>query len=187
MTQMKNGDELSEGVTMGEVNSRYPGARRALFARYHIGGCSSCAYKDDETLMGVCGRNSLDFDEVKAHILDSHVVDKGMLIEPEAVKAMMDSGVEVRFVDTRTREEHEAVAIAGSYFMTQELQQDIFSNWDRSEALVIVIYDHKGQSALDTCAWFVGHEMKHSFALLGGIDRWSKDVDGSVPRYKIEI
>ena len=32
---------LSGAMTMSEVLRAYPGAQRALFAKYHIGGCSS--------------------------------------------------------------------------------------------------------------------------------------------------
>ena len=30
---------------MGEVLEAYPSAQRALFGRYHIGGCDSCGYE----------------------------------------------------------------------------------------------------------------------------------------------
>jgi rhodanese-related sulfurtransferase len=178
---------IHEQTMMGEVTTLYPGARRALFARYHIGGCSSCAYQDDEVLVDVCNRNSITPEEVIEHILNSHAEDKKMLIDPLAAKELLDNNQEVKFVDTRTREEHEAVTIPDSYFMTQELQQEIFSQWDRSENLTIILYDHKGMSAIDTCAWFIGHEMKNTYALVGGIDAWSQQVDPSISRYKLEL
>lgn len=187
MEKLAKTEGINEQTTMGEVTNRYPGARRALFARYHIGGCNSCAYQDTETLLNVCARNSITPEEVMVHVLNSHAEDKKMLIDPPAAKELLDRGGEVRFVDTRTREEHEAVAIPDSYFMTQELQQEIFSIWDRSDKLTIILYDHKGKSALDTCAWFIGHEMKNTLALVGGIDAWSDQVDQSISRYKLEM
>ena len=33
-----------------QVLEFYPGAQRALFKRYHIGGCSSCAFQPHETV-----------------------------------------------------------------------------------------------------------------------------------------
>jgi len=132
---------VCEQTTMSEIKAKFPGARRALFAKYHIGGCSSCAYRDDETLKDVCDRNEIHTKEAIDHIINSHAEDMKMLIEPMKVKELIDRGAEgkeVRLVDTRTREEHEAVAIPGSYFMTQELQQEIFGNWDRSDDLIII-------------------------------------------------
>ncbi|MFT5906214.1 MAG: rhodanese-related sulfurtransferase [Cryomorphaceae bacterium] len=187
MEKLAKVEGINEQTTMGEITNKYPGARRALFARYHIGGCSSCAYQDAETLVDVCARNSITSEEVMDHILNSHAEDKKMLIDPLAAKELLDQGKEVRFVDTRTREEHEAVAIPDSYFMTQGLQQEIFSKWDRSDKLTIILYDHTGKSALDTCAWFIGHEMKNSLALVGGIDAWSQQADQSISRYKLEM
>jgi rhodanese-related sulfurtransferase len=187
MEKLAKKDGLDEQTTMGEITTLYPGARRVLFARYHIGGCSSCAYQETEMLVDVCTRNSILPEEVMEHILNSHEEDKKMLIDPLAAKELLDQNLEVRFVDTRTREEHEAVKIPGSYLMTQELQQEIFSQWDRSDNLNIILYDNKGKSAIDTCAWFIGHEMKNTYALVGGIDAWSQQVDRSISRYKLEM
>ena len=190
---VKGEKEINDESSMIDITTRFPGARRALFAKYHIGGCSSCAYQDDETLSKVCERNEISKDDVIEHILNSHKEDQKMMIEPLEVKKLLnehtsnENAMEIRFVDTRTREEHEAVSIPGSYFMTQELQQEIFASWDRSADLLIVLYDHQGKSALDTCAWFIGHEMKNTVALVGGIDLWSQDVDSKISRYKLEM
>lgn len=42
---------------MGELLTFYPGARNTLFQRYHLGGCSSCAFSLEETLAALCARN----------------------------------------------------------------------------------------------------------------------------------
>ena len=75
--------EIDPQITMKELLERYPGAQRALFRRYHIGGCASCGFSPDETLAGVCARNeNLDVDKVTEHILASDVADRAMQIEP---------------------------------------------------------------------------------------------------------
>lgn len=163
----------------------FPGAKRALFACYHIGGCSSCAYHDDETLEQVCERNEIEVAEAIDYILTSHEVDAAMLISAVEVKALIDAGTDFVFLDTRTREEHEAVAIAGSEFMTQERQQELFGS--AKEDSVIVLYDHTGSRVLDTCAWFQGHGLKGTRGMTGGIDAWSKEIDKSILRYRLEM
>ena len=45
--------EINSDSTMEQVLMEYPGARRALFRKYHIGGCSSCGFQMNETLAGV--------------------------------------------------------------------------------------------------------------------------------------
>lgn len=178
-------EKIHAQTEMGKITATYPGARRALFAKYHIGGCSSCAYKDTESLLAVCERNEIDVDEAISYVLSCHESDQAMLIEPTELKQKLDAGEEVLVLDTRTREEHEAVKIAGSKLMTQELQQEIFAKHDPES--LIVLYDHLGKSSLDTCAWFVGHSMKNTKALNGGIDAWSQQVDSSVARYRLEM
>jgi len=44
-------------MTMAEVLEASPGAQRALFKNYHIGGCASCGFRPEETLADVCNRN----------------------------------------------------------------------------------------------------------------------------------
>ena len=52
----------------GEVLAAFPGVQRALFRRYHIGGCSSCGFQPGETLEELCARNNvLPVDEVLSH------------------------------------------------------------------------------------------------------------------------
>jgi len=37
-------------MTMQEILGVFPGAQRALFSRYHVGGCSSCGFQPAELL-----------------------------------------------------------------------------------------------------------------------------------------
>src|SRR5436190_3703699 len=63
---------IDPNITMRELLVQFPGAQRALFRKYHIGGCSSCGFSPEETLAGVCARNeNLNVDEVAEHILAS--------------------------------------------------------------------------------------------------------------------
>ncbi len=178
-------EKIHAQIEMGKITSDYPGARRALFAKYHIGGCSSCAYKESERLSAVCDRNEINVEEAISYILSCHDNDLAMLISPLELKQKVDAGEEVLLIDTRTREEHEAVKIEGSRLMTQEYQQKVFGKHDPEK--LIVLYDHSGQSVLDTCAWFIGHNMKNTRALTGGIDAWSQEVDPTVARYRLEM
>ncbi|MEP2775524.1 MAG: rhodanese-like domain-containing protein [Luteolibacter sp.] len=175
---------MTTETKMEELMAEMPGARRALFARYHLGGCQSCAFDDAETLAELCKRAELDADEVLGHLLESHEHDLTMLIAPDAVKTRMDAGEEIFWVDVRTREEHEAVKIAGAEFFNQELQERIFK--EKPDGLV-VLFDHTGKYVLDQVAWFRGHGVENAFGLTGGIDAWSQEVDPTVMRYRVEV
>ncbi|MFN5869739.1 MAG: hypothetical protein ACK46A_10505, partial [Akkermansiaceae bacterium] len=76
---------MDVNTKMGELMAEMPGARRALFAKYHLGGCQSCAFDEGETLAELCNRAELDANEVLAHLLSSHEHDLAMLISPAEV------------------------------------------------------------------------------------------------------
>lgn len=177
--------QITADTKMGDIMDALPGARRALFAAYHLGGCSSCAFSNEETLAELCLRaENLPVDEVIAHLLDSHQHDLAMLVSPADAKARLDSPAPPRLIDIRTREEFEAVAVPGSEFFTQELQQQLFAG---DPATVVLLIDHTGRNALDMVAWFRGHSLKETYAITGGIDAWSREVDTSLPRYRVEM
>ncbi len=173
--------DLSADTPMGAILEALPGAKRALFARYHLGGCQSCAFSNEETLADLCIRSELPVAEVLEHLLASHAHDLEMLMEPAEARGKLST---LRLIDIRTREEHEAVVIAGSEFFAQELQQQLFAG---DPETVILLYDHSGRNVLDQVAWFRGHGLKNTFGLRGGIDAWSREVNPSLPRYRIEM
>lgn len=175
---------ISAGMTMGELLEVCPGAQRSLFRRYHIGGCASCGFGSDETLGEVCARNGgIDPDEVAGFLIEANAEDAKVLIPPaDADRAAREAGA--RFIDIRTREEHEAVSIAGSQLMGQDFLQEVMGGWPRDTMIVIV--DHNGTRGLDAAAYFSGHGFTNVRALRGGIDAWSCEVDPSLPRYTLE-
>jgi len=176
---------IDPALTMRELLEQLPGAQRALFRKYHIGGCSSCGFAPEETLAGVCARNeNLNVDEVINHIVESDAADRAMQIEPRELADRMERGEEIHLLDVRTREEFEAVKIEKAQLFTQELMQDILAKWPRQD--LVVIYDHKGTRSMDAAAYFQGHGFESVKSLRGGIDAWSVDIDPKLRRYHLE-
>src|SRR5438094_1474098 len=113
-------ENISSRSTMSEVLEVFPGAQRALFRQYHIGGCSHCGFQPEETLEQVCQRNGgLDPEEVLERIRASHEEDVKILIEPKDLAAWLEHDHSVRLVDVRSREEFEAVHIPGTMLLSQ--------------------------------------------------------------------
>ncbi len=170
--------------SMREVLEQYPGAQRALFRKYHIGGCSSCGFQPTETLGQVCARNgNLSVDEVLAHIKTSHEQDAKIFIGPKELAEWLKKDKSVKLLDVRSREEFEATHIEGSLLMSQPVVQEIMAKWPRTETFVIV--DHEGKLALDATAYFMGHGFENVRCLRGGIDAWAQEVDAKIPRYQL--
>lgn len=169
---------------MSAVLAAFPGAQRALFRRYHIGGCSQCGFQPSETLAQVCERNGrLDVDEVLAHIRASHEQDAKLLIEPTELAAWRRREPSLRLLDVRSREEFEAVHIEGSMLMSQDTLRQILGEGSNTTPLVVV--DHQGRTALDAAAYFLGHGLQNVRCLRGGIDAWAREVEPTLRRYQL--
>jgi rhodanese-related sulfurtransferase len=179
---------IDPDLPMSHLLGRYPGVQRALFRKYHVGGCSSCGFAPSETLAQICARNPhMDVQEVCAYLETSRDEDRAMQIEPRELHSLMETSETepVHLLDIRTREEYEAVHIAGSHLFSQELMNTILMEWPRAEGLIVLI-DHQGARSLDAAAYFAGHGFTNVKALDGGIDAWSQQVDPRLPRYQLE-
>lgn len=169
---------------MKRVLEVFPGAQRALFRHYHIGGCASCAFQPDETLEALCARNNLKVAEVVQQIETSHAQDLELEIAPAELAKLIGAGG-VHLVDIRSREEFEATHIESAVLLSQPVMQDILGNWPRTD--LMVLYDHRGQKSLDAAAYFIGQGFRNVRGLRGGIDAWSREVDAKIPRYRVEL
>jgi rhodanese-related sulfurtransferase len=175
---------ISTQSRLREVLEVFPGAQRALFRRYHIGGCSSCGFSPDETLAQVCARNgNLDVAEVLAHIQSSHEQDAKVLISPKELAEVLQRDQSVKLVDVRSREEFEAVNIAGSVLLSQPVMQQLMGSGSNVNPIVVI--DHAGKNGLDAAAYFMGHGLQNVRCLRGGIDAWAQEVDPQMRRYKL--
>jgi len=61
---------------------------------------------------------------------------------------------------------------------------DIPSNLQRLEnAERVVFFCHHGMRSLDAAAWLRSQGVEGAQSMTGGIERWSTEIDPSVPRY----
>jgi len=176
---------IDPNITMRELLEQFPSAQRAMFRKYHIGGCSSCGFNPDETLAGVCARNeNVNVDEAIDHIIASDAAERAMQIEPRDLAEKLRAGEQVNLLDVRTREEWEAVKLPASHLFTQEFMAEIQGKWPREQ--LVVVYDHQGTRSMDAAAYFQGHGFTNVKSLRGGIDAYSAEVDSSLTRYHLE-
>ena len=176
---------ITADSSMREVLGAFPGAQRALFRRYHIGGCSSCAFQPEETLAQVCARNgNLHVSEVLEHIAASHQQDEQLLISPRELAEWRRQEPALRLVDVRSREEFEAVHLEGSVLLSQPVMREILGEGTNARPLVII--DHQGKTALDAAAYFLGHGLQQVRCLRGGLDAWAREVEPAMRRYHVE-
>jgi rhodanese-related sulfurtransferase len=166
---------------MDQILGLVPAAQRALFQRYHVGGCSSCGFQPTDTLAQVCkDHNILDVQDVIRTIQLAHEVDQRVQVEPREVKAWIDAGEDFSFIDVRQPEEFELARIP----QAEPLDFDDPGRYmglpkDRK----IVFSCHHGVRSLDVASYFIGHGFTQVFSMRGGIAAWAAEVDASVGRY----
>jgi rhodanese-related sulfurtransferase len=177
-------DTINPQSPMSTVLEHFPGAQRALFRRYHIGGCSSCGFQPMETLAEVCARNgNLDVAEMLAHIQSSHEQDAKVLISPMELAELLQCDKSVKLVDVRSREEFEAVNITGSVLLSQDVMRELMASGSNTNPIVVI--DHAGKNGLDAAAYFMGHGLQNVRCLRGGIDAWAQEVEPTMRKYKL--
>ena len=171
--------QITPDMTMEQILHHFPSAQRALFQRYHVGGCSSCAFQPTDTLAEVCrDHNILDVNEVISHLVRSDEIDREMQVEPRAVQEWLDAGETLRLIDVRPPEERDQPSLPQAEFLD-------FSNSQKYMSLPkdtrIVFLCRDGARSLDVAAYFAGHGFTEVRSMRGGIDSWRQDIDSSIP------
>ncbi len=87
-------------------------------------------------------------------------------------------------IDVREPDEFAISHLAGSRLLPMqsipaELQQ-LEALSDDHELLVLC---HHGVRSLQVVSWLRAHGIENCFSVAGGIDRWSRELDPSLPRY----
>ena len=178
-------DTLDPTRPMREILAEWPGAQRALFRGFHLGGCSSCGFSPDETLEQLCARNPhASLAEVLPFLAQARAEDERVLLAPEDLRARLGEG-DVRLLDLRTREEFDAVHIPGAVHFTQPLMNEVMMSWPR-EGGMFVLMDHRGERVLDAAAYFAGHGFANVRALRGGVDAFAALPGSGLPRYELD-
>lgn len=175
--------QISHEMQMQDIMEVYPGAKRALFQKYHIGGCNSCGFSPSDTLKEVFVKHNRpgEVDSAIAWIYESARVDEEMQVEPAQLKAELDAGQPWKIVDVRDEMEAEIVTLPGSELITRELAYEILQKWPKDTK--IAFYCHSGVRSLEAASYFKGHGLPNVKSLKGGIDRWAVEIDTSLPRY----
>ena len=102
-------------------------------------------------------------------------------IAPRDVKELLARDDQVLFVDVREQWEYDTAHIEGSVLIPLG---EIPANLARLEnAEQVVLFCHHGIRSLDAAAWLRSQGVGSARSMTGGIERWSAEIDPSVPRY----
>ena len=175
-------DHITKDMTMQEILAVFPGAQRALFSRYHVGGCSSCGFQPTETLEQVSASHNIpDVEEVVRYLDQSCELEREIQIRPEELASALKAGQKLRLLDVRTPEEHKIARIEGAQRVTDALAREVTERWPKDTP--IVVHCHLGERSVEAAFFLIGQGFSNVRSLAGGIDAWSAQADPTVPRY----
>jgi rhodanese-related sulfurtransferase len=102
-------------------------------------------------------------------------------IAPKEVRERLERGEKLVLVDVREQWEYDLCRIAGAKLIPlKTLPANVAA---LEEAEEVICYCHHGIRSLDAATWLRGQGIAGAKSLAGGIERWSREVDASVPRY----
>jgi rhodanese-related sulfurtransferase len=102
-------------------------------------------------------------------------------ITPAEAKQHLDRGDGVLLVDVREPWEFEICRITGAKLIPMGSIPANLQALDSDDE--VICYCHHGMRSLDVAVWLRGQGVARAKSLAGGIDRWSTEIDSTIPRY----
>jgi len=104
-------------------------------------------------------------------------------IAPQDVATMLKTKADFFFMDCRTPDEHETAHVEGATLIPMlDLSLHMPTLRDHEDKLIVVMC-RSGKRSLNVTAALREQGFANVKSMAGGILRWSKDVDPSVPQY----
>jgi rhodanese-related sulfurtransferase len=103
-------------------------------------------------------------------------------ITPEQFKKLRDQESSYTLVDVREPWEFQTAKIEGATLMpVGDVPSRAHQELDPEQH--IVVYCHHGVRSMNVTSWLRQQGFEKAQSLAGGIDRWAREVDPSVPKY----
>ncbi|MCA9539686.1 MAG: hypothetical protein KC620_12405 [Myxococcales bacterium] len=102
------------------------------------------------------------------------------LTPAEAADALA-SPMPPRLLDVRTQTEHRLARIRGAHYIPMDQLPKRIEELDPHEPIIVMC--HHGLRSMQVALWLRARGFTAVDNLAGGIERWSREVDPSVPRY----
>ena len=107
-----------------------------------------------------------------------------MEISPAELKRRIDAGERLHLIDVRTPEEHSIARLDGSELVPMDTIPGALQRLEaQADEAPLVVYCHHGIRSANVVNWLRGQGVTSCQSLSGGIERWSTEIDPSVPRY----
>jgi rhodanese-related sulfurtransferase len=105
-------------------------------------------------------------------------------VTPLAVKARLSDGKKATLIDVREPEECALARVEGAELIPMGSVPAEFQKLERlSDSGDLLILCHHGVRSLQVTMWLRARGIENCYSVEGGIDRWSREVDATVPQY----
>lgn len=105
-------------------------------------------------------------------------------LSPQEVKSRLENADQAVLIDVREPQEIAISRIEQARFIPM---QSIPAELQRIEAMAddadLMVICHHGVRSLQVVSWLREHGVNNCYSVMGGIDRWSREVDPNVPQY----
>jgi rhodanese-related sulfurtransferase len=114
------------------------------------------------------------------------LADAALALEttPQEIQRRIAAGEKIHLIDVREPSEFAVARIAGAELIPM---RGVPAQLQRLEAAsdeaTLIVYCHHGVRSLNVVNWLREQGVSACQSMAGGIDRWSLQIDPSVPRY----
>jgi rhodanese-related sulfurtransferase len=103
------------------------------------------------------------------------------VISPKELKSRLDKGDKLVLLDVREEWEYSLAKLDGSILIPLGTLPQALSKLQHDSEIIAIC--HHGMRSADATNFLLQQGFPHVKNLVGGIDAWSTQVDGTIPRY----
>jgi len=105
-------------------------------------------------------------------------------ITPQEIQRRLAAGEKIALIDVREPGEFQLARIEGAELVPMQTVPSELSRLDaQADDTPLIVFCHHGVRSLNVVNWLRGQGVDACQSMAGGIDRWSLEIDPSVPRY----
>ena len=105
-------------------------------------------------------------------------------ITPQEAQNRLKTGSGAVLIDVREPEEFALAKVEGSQLIPmQTVPAQLQKLEGMADEKTLLVLCHHGVRSLQVVAWLRRQGIEDCYSVAGGIDRWSREVDASVPQY----
>jgi rhodanese-related sulfurtransferase len=105
-------------------------------------------------------------------------------IAPSEVKRRLEAGESLTLVDVREPSEVQIASILGAQLLPMRTVPAALQVLETAaDTSTLIVFCHHGVRSLNAVHWLREQGIEACQSMTGGIDRWSLEIDPSIPRY----